>query len=478
MGWRVRSGTLRFAPLVFIATGLSLAAGALVPAQAWWIIPTLVLILLSSCIVAMRPFAVIPVFICIVSGLFDLNDRVGIPIAQWQDAVELRELVAAVILLLVSLQFLRAPEKGRVIDKRVPSLFTPTVLFLGWGLLSVPLTILRGAPLHKVLVEMVPWFLYMPLPLLLPRLVKTRRDWGIAVAAFLSCTLLTAALTLGHAFGNPQTELVSLRKWSLTGHVRIQPENHVMMLTSFGVLVAHSVIGERRSHRALCGALAFLVAIGLFVSVSRTIIVVEIIVLVLSVWWAGRHRRARGAVVTAALIGFVLVFVSLVGRNSGVSFLDVAVSWFKKVIGPQARYAGTIVGRVMQYRAVLDTLLRSPVWGVGWGGRFIDPVVHEYAGARYAYVVHNGYLQVAVKLGVPGLLAFLYWLHGGLADAHRVWAGTNGWTRAVATGLLSGLVAYLLVSTLVAWGVGAAALAQLGIVLGLAESYLVLMRNG
>ena len=105
-------------------------------------------------------------------------------------------------------------------------------------------------------------------------------------------------------------------------------------------------------------------------------------------------------------------------------------------------------GRVEIWQRALRVIQDHPLTGIGFDSFF--PVIH----ARYptfllapgsdATHAHNVFLQVALDLGLPGLLAFLWLLVAWGRMLWRVWRESDfSAYRALAAGLFSGLVAQL-----------------------------------
>jgi O-antigen ligase len=447
----------------------------------WWIAPSLVVLAGLCALLLTSPVLALATLTFVAGGPFDLSDRLSIPLPVLRDAFELREILMTVTIVLALLEPLR--EDGRVSPRyeRV-RLSTPTLVFLAWALLSVPLASLQGNSIQHALTEAIPWIMYLPLPLYAVRLVRTERQWKTLLIVFLTTATLSAALAFLQMLVGPGPRLISSRQLKVFhGNVRVYAESQVMMLFGFAMLVAYAVAAESPRRRAVSALASFVIAVGMLVSVSRTIIAAEIAVLVLAAWWAGRGgHTGRTLVLVAVSVVAVSLFAATVGHTPDVSILDTVITWFSKVLGPSGRDFGSVVGRLAQYRGAITQIRRSPILGVGWGGQFLDltALYFEPGGEGFAYRVHSTYLQLAVKLGIPGLLAFLYWIFEGLRDLLRLLAVANDGARPAAIGLFTGYVAFLFVSTLVSWGGAAATLAQLGIGLALAESYLVLLQDG
>jgi putative inorganic carbon (HCO3(-)) transporter len=160
--------------------------------------------------------------------------------------------------------------------------------------------------------------------------------------------------------------------------------------------------------------------------------------LVLVFWLSGRRRWAAGLVVVGAL-----AVLWLVTRPPGETAGAVATGEAAQA----ALNASTWAFRQQVWGAALDVIRDFPFTGTGMG------TFNDVAALLYGFYApdnpraHNLFLQVAVDLGLPGLIAFLaIWLLalGAAWQACRRFTAMRApLPRAVATGGLAGLVATL-----------------------------------
>lgn len=102
-----------------------------------------------------------------------------------------------------------------------------------------------------------------------------------------------------------------------------------------------------------------------------------------------------------------------------------------------AKTTGSTGGRVQAWRVAVDLFAANPVAGVGTGdySAAAQPVYlsegMDYA-AAHEMNAHNAYLQMAVTLGIVGLLLMLLWWGAAIAQAWR----DADWGLVVAMGLV------------------------------------------
>lgn len=165
--------------------------------------------------------------------------------------------------------------------------------------------------------------------------------------------------------------------------------------------------------------------------------------------WMGRGERSgrlRASTLAAArrlpavaVAAFVLAFAGLVA--SGLAERS-AAERPSEVRGP-ARLTSVDSRRYDYWKVGVDAFAEDPLKGVGSGG-FRTVWLRERPGTGYALEVHSLPLEMAVELGLVGLLGFVLFI-GGLAAAARRALGSE---RVAATGPIAAGVVFLLHSTI------------------------------
>ena len=149
--------------------------------------------------------------------------------------------------------------------------------------------------------------------------------------------------------------------------------------------------------------------------------------------WHGRGTRFLVAGGTA----IVVVLTATVGP------VDIVSSAINRS-GPGM--AGSASGRIELWSRAVDAIQDVPFTGMGMNGfRKVMPVLYPSALATDLDVphVHNQLLQVALDVGLAGLVAYMaLWLVAGLLLVQVYQRATNPVHRATACGLGAGLVAH------------------------------------
>ena len=157
----------------------------------------------------------------------------------------------------------------------------------------------------------------------------------------------------------------------------------------------------------LLGGLMLLVLIaGLYVNFGRGLWTWTFIGVMIPLFFVGGGRSVK-LIAVVILGGLFSVATLAIVKPSVLENVSERLLSVQNEGGRRTSYGW----RALENRESLTTLQRSPAVGVGVGGEY-RPWLHELRlfpdHVRY---VHNSYLYVAVKLGIPGLLCLLalYW---------------------------------------------------------------------
>lgn len=222
---------------------------------------------------------------------------------------------------------------------------------------------------------------------------RGRREVGWILGTFVGATIVAAAYGI---VTNPDPEAERLASTLLD-------PNELAALMVAGLVLGAALAAVPRGSpgwRLLAGAGALLCAIGVCLTVSRGGLVALGVVLLASLFFAGRWRRLAAPAVL--LIGLLAVF------------------YFAEVAPPEARERVTTLeggtGRIDIWTVGWRMVEANPVRGVGAGNFQVSSVHYllEPGTIRRSdfivdtpKVAHNIYLQVLVDLGVVGLVLFL-----------------------------------------------------------------------
>ena len=152
---------------------------------------------------------------------------------------------------------------------------------------------------------------------------------------------------------------------------------------------------------ALIAAFAF---IFLVFTHSKTALVVLPLVLIVSAFMARTRRPMAGiALALSILVGFNIFSVGSVYFEPIRNLLDMVLS------------DSTFTGRTEVWQFAVDHMLQRPITGYGFSAFWGTPeVVYGMGGgeiwANTASHAHNGYLDLALTIGIPGSILVTLWL--------------------------------------------------------------------
>jgi hypothetical protein len=199
-----------------------------------------------------------------------------------------------------------------------------------------------------------------------------------------------------------------------------------------------------RKTRILLALLAAFYALVVVVSFSRGFWISGVVGMALTLWLIDKRKLALFALYACCGALAFIVAVNIV-------FPDKATFIFKVL---QARLASSasgtqdlsVLARVYETQAVLDYIARYPLGGAGMGTFIMvyDPLERVFTRVGF---IHNGYLYVLMKLGLPFFLAFYAVWFMTIGRAKRLAsAPTDASARILAAGALGGLIAFTLLN--------------------------------
>jgi len=299
-----------------------------------------------------------------------------------------------------------------------------------------------------------------------PKQLKT-----LLVGLFMIADLTTAIIYLQQFAGaaNPLLRAMTMtRDWRVdqeAGAVRVIPAGHVLMhyvwFIAFGILV----FGRRnRRLTALCVLQLLFIGGGHILTYTRA----QWMAMGVGLGLAGiiLVPRCQRLVKAAAIGGCVLLL--LAGVVVAVPRLDVSalplVDGLAERFGSLLRPSDTLDTGSLQWRsfemmAALKAIRRHPLTGVGLGGRYRDLTIYQGEAqgyltrgslaaeevSRFTRYVHNSYLAIAVKMGLPGLAVLLWFCAAALFRGLRVLRDVSELEyRGVVLGALAGFAGMFL----------------------------------
>jgi O-antigen ligase len=456
-------GTI-LAVLLAILIGVIVGFGGSLNSQ---IIIFVLIAILSITVILIRPYLGVILLMIVIVNPFLLSDKIAFPLPGLGDSLELREMV---FLFLILLALINAPKRKW---PRSLAILTPAILFSALVCFFALLSLLRGISAGNVLAEAFPWLTYLFLPVVVAALIRNEKELNIILISFLSIAVIGALLTMMQTIVGPETVLIGSRQLKyFHGSVRVYSESVGFILIALSILIALLLGTKNNPHRIVYLIASITIILALTASISRTMMVAMVLVFTLLLFWTKKSGRLRSFIILTIIITLSLTAISSIRLSESSSIFDTASYWFTRIFTEEGKESLSIVGRSTQYKIAIQEIIRQPLWGVGIGNKsvFLDTGLD----IDVADQVHNGYLQVALKMGLIGLGLFSFWIFAGMLDIyHLVKRAEYRWVL-IGKGIFVGTGVIWLVSNVVTWVVSPGTLAQIGTALGIIEAYHVI----
>ncbi len=271
------------------------------------------------------------------------------------------------------------------------------------------------------------------------------------------------------------------------GTVRIVPPGHVLMNCMMVVAFCFVVLPVDRRLR-LTSAFQFVyLNVGLLLTYTRAQwiaagIALGLIVIVTYVRHRARARRWLVVGLAAFMLAYAIIGPAVQERLEEVPFVTALSERFVSLLTPgKTLDSYSLQWRIFEMEKARQALSAEPVLGVGLGNAYRDiTLLHGEASgkwyeglaagqaSRFTRFIHSSYLAIAVKMGVPAVACFLWFIVAFLRNSARLWLTLQspyeqGLVLGVGTSLI-GLVAWAVFHQLL---VQTESTATIGVLLGL-----------
>jgi O-antigen ligase len=329
----------------------------------------------------------------------------------------------------------------------------------GWvlvGLAALGITVLggvltaraAGTPLNLTIVELRPLANYL---LVLPVVstVLSLRDLELAVGIFLGACALAAGDTLmAYVAGEGEPATFAGGATRVTNDAFLAP-----MLAAVWSLVLLAFSGSAWP-RLMLSLLAVVSVAAVFFTFQRGAWLAALAAMALAFLFFPRPQRSRAAAYGVALIGVLAAAIIALNSLSIAGSQDPLTSGLERLESlEQPQRDPSSLHRVMEWERSMELIKAHPITGIGLGGSitFWSPMYSEVrsamGGSFQTFYIHNSYVWLALKLGLPGLITLVAFVLAALAvGGHAYFTGRDPRRRRLLLGGLLTLVTMLLVS--------------------------------
>lgn len=486
--------------LGLLAVSLHLAPTITAPALAVFGLG-LPLLLLAWC----RPEFGLLALIFLTSSFFpaDIVD-VRLPIGG---GLELRDLVLLGMLGLLSFRGL--------VRKRLSLPWWPVglalLVFLGFALFSAFYALFfQGVESNWALNDLRS-FMYYTIFFVTGWAIRRRRQLAIALAGLFVIADLTAGIIILQQFLGIENRLLaemSGTNWQVGqqdaasdgfGAVRIVPPGHVLMYFMMVVAFCLMVSAQRDRRLRAISLLQFLyLNAGLLLTYTRAQWIAAasalgfIFVIVVLVYKA---QLARYLVVGIPVLLLVLSVYGLFGAAlhesmGNVPFVNTFIDRALSIFTPSETLESySLEWRIFETEEALRSISEHPLLGVALGNAYreVTTLQGEAAGrfsgleagrlSRFTRYIHSSYLSIAVKMGLPALLSFLWFCAAFLVKGWQLYRNlSKRFLKGIVLAVLAGFIGLLMWSILHAHFVEAESTSVVGLMVGLIASVQYMQR--
>lgn len=350
------------------------------------------------------------------------------------------------LVLLLAVLALRA-YRGEPLAVRWWAVSGPALLFAGFALFSaIYALVYQDVPLNLVVGELRP-ALYLGGAIVASSLVVRRGQIVTLLGGLFVVADLVAGVVILQQFLGRDSRLLaamSAGSWQVNAQVqgdsafgatRIVPPGHVLVYL-MSLLAFYLLLSPNRglwTRLALAAQLVFL-SFGLLLTYTRAQWVASGIAMALICLLMPWERKARLARYVVGLVPVVLLLavplaVGLVPGSVG-TFVDALGQRAGSILTPQETLdSASLEWRLFETDASADAILGSPLLGVGLGNDYRPATLlqGEARGwlwkldgdGRLTRFIHNSYLYVTVKMGLPAIAVFLWFALSFLASGAR-----------------------------------------------------------
>jgi O-antigen ligase len=439
------TASLIVAPVVTVAAlaALSLAVAACYVAWARPELGLLGFIMLNSSFVPL--------------SLIDIRLPVG--------GLDLRDLVFMGLLGMVLVRSIRAK------DAEIPwwPVSAPLLALIGWAAFSALYAMLiRHVETNWAFGELRS-ISYFGVFFLAAGMLKERRQLVVLLTGVLVVVDITAFIMFAQQLLGPERPLLpsmvggagGWRVWAVDGAsgfgaVRIIPPGHVLMYSTMLVMLCLALYsGQSRWARRVFTFHFVFLNIALLLTYSRAQWLAAVLGIALIAVLIPREDQGKIArVVTVGLvllvIGYGLVGSAVQQTLGSTTFFSSVSDRMLTIITPdETLETDSLQWRVYETGVAMDAVNENPLLGVGLGNRYRGPTLVQNADElatedRYLRYVHNSYLYLTVKMGVPGLLFFAWFALVFLGNGFLAYSRTlTGAHKRVALALLAAFTGIL-----------------------------------
>jgi len=339
--------------------------------------------------------------------------------------------------------------------------------------------------------------------------ITRRRQLTILIAGLFLIADLTAGIVLLQQFLGTENRLLAAMSdthWGLWqqgaasggfGIVRVVPPGHVLMYFMMVIALCLMVFARKNRRLRAIFALQFLyLNVGLLLTYTRAQWIAATIALgmiFIALIPAYKAQLARYLVIgiSVFLLAYSLLGAGLQESIDNVPFVNVLTARVLSILTPSETLGSlSITWRLFETEEALRSIAERPLLGVALGNSYRDVTLlrgeasGQFTGSlaagtlsRFTRFIHNSYLSIAVKMGLPALISYLCFCVAFLVSSWQLYRNlSERYLKAIVLAVLAGFVGLLQWSILHQHFVETESTSVVGLMVGLTASILYIQR--
>ncbi|MFH1986427.1 MAG: O-antigen ligase family protein [Pseudomonadota bacterium] len=393
---------LNLAMFAFIALLLFLAvfSGFFAAVLPWWIVAMVLVLPMLGVTALAWPYLGLLGLVVLVSGMVPSSflPQIGVGAGKLLGS----DMALGVVLGLICLKMASSNE---VRLKQVQVYLKPIALFI----LCIPLGVAVGYLLYRTEVREVLnearihiYWLFFFAPLYLATCLRdiNRVAWGLVAIGISLAIMVILQFALGiQLLENARVENLRTLGGTYSDVTRSTAGGAIYFII-FAVYFVAARMLSRTLHPLIAIPLIAILAAGIVATFGRGIWLATAIGLCFIAWHLGGLRSLQ-KIIILMIVGAVLGLASLAAIKPAV--IDAAVDRFTSTFA-EGDHRSSLGERFEENEFAIKKIVSSPLFGIGFGTAYkprLD-INLDWNQVRY---IHNGYLGLWLKLGLPGLIA-------------------------------------------------------------------------
>jgi len=328
---------------------------------------------------------------------------------------------------------------------------------------------------------------------------------GLFIIADLTVGVILVQQFLGadNPLLEPMARGATWKVYEQSGAVRVIPAGIVLVHFLGIVALCLTVFGRNNTRLRLLSAVQFAyISIGLLLTYTRSqwaasALALGLIFVVL--WPRYKHRFVQFLFVGVSILALVVSLTNLFGTRllSGIGETPLVAGVIERAVSvltpDKTMETGSLEWRRFETEEALRAIGEQPLTGVGLGnsyrnlttlqgeatGRYTRGSIAAGEVSRFTRYVHNSYLSIAVKMGLPALIVFLWFCAAFLRESWQLYQiMPDSELRGIVLGTLAGFVGLLAWCVFHAYFIKVESTPTIGLTLGLIGSIAHLQRQG